>query len=260
MPRRFDPRSGRFDYYRKATAGGTPGAHTHPPADVIPQGSGSLLDADLLDGKTSLDFSLDGHTHSGFQPSDADLTAIAALNGTGYAKRTGVDSWALEAAAAADHDHVYHEELGAGQAGATWQFSQQHESGSERVRLNNLPLRRVASSPGVNEYTIDVPTYTITLWASKGVSDFLEVDYDIAAPRDHTHVYHEELGAGQSGQVWTLDSVPDAGTESLRLNNYPLRRVASGADVNEYTIVDDEVTLWASKSASDFLEADYVTS
>src|SRR5258706_16423755 len=32
-----------------------------------------------------------------FQPLDADLTAIAALTGTGYAHRIGVDTWALDA-------------------------------------------------------------------------------------------------------------------------------------------------------------------
>jgi len=37
------------------------------------------------------------HNHSGvYQPSDSDLTAIAALTGTGIAKRTGVNTWALD--------------------------------------------------------------------------------------------------------------------------------------------------------------------
>lgn len=191
---------------------------------------------------------------------DPDLVAIAALNGTGYAKRTGVDTWILDAAAAAAHDHVFHEELGAGQAGATWQFDQAHMAGSERVYLNLLPLRRVAGSPGVNEYTIDVPTYTITLWGSgKTASDFLEVDYTIAIPADHSHVYHEVLGDGLPGQVWDLDDTPQSGSERGYLNNFPLRRVVSGAGVNEYTISGAQVTLWASKSASDHLEFDYLT-
>jgi hypothetical protein len=54
-------------------------AHTHAPADITPQGSGSGLDADLLDGLHA----------SAFQPIDADLTAYAALTTTGYVVRTG---------------------------------------------------------------------------------------------------------------------------------------------------------------------------
>jgi hypothetical protein len=49
------------------------------PSDITPQGSGSGLDADLLDGLDS----------TAFQPIDADLTAYAALTTTGYVVRTG---------------------------------------------------------------------------------------------------------------------------------------------------------------------------
>jgi hypothetical protein len=42
-------------------------------------GSGSGLDADLLDGNSSAAFALSGHNHTGvYQPLDADLTALAA--------------------------------------------------------------------------------------------------------------------------------------------------------------------------------------
>ena len=47
-------------------------------------GAGSGLDADTLDGLDS----------SAFQPIDADLTAIAALAGTGIAVRTAANTWA----------------------------------------------------------------------------------------------------------------------------------------------------------------------
>jgi len=36
---------------------------------------------------------------AGLQPLDSDLTAIAALTGTGIAVRTGADTWALQSAA-----------------------------------------------------------------------------------------------------------------------------------------------------------------
>ena len=90
MPKRFDPQTGRRDYYRKASSGGTPGAHTHPPSDVIPQGSGSLLDADLLDG----------HSSAYFQVQDADLDALAALGTTGLLARVAASTWALRSIAA----------------------------------------------------------------------------------------------------------------------------------------------------------------
>ncbi len=40
-------------------------AHTHAPADITPQGSGSGLDADLLDGQHASAFAAAGHHHDG---------------------------------------------------------------------------------------------------------------------------------------------------------------------------------------------------
>lgn len=50
------------------------------------------LFADLLSKPTSLA----GYGITDAQPLDADLSAIAALSGTGFAKRTGVDTWVLD--------------------------------------------------------------------------------------------------------------------------------------------------------------------
>ncbi len=41
-----------------------PEPHTHSPSDISPQGSGSGLDADLLDGHHASDFALATHTHT----------------------------------------------------------------------------------------------------------------------------------------------------------------------------------------------------
>jgi hypothetical protein len=57
---------------------------TQAPATISPQGAGSGFDADLLDGSHA----------SAFQPVDADLTAIAALVGTGLLAHTGAGTWA----------------------------------------------------------------------------------------------------------------------------------------------------------------------
>ena len=51
-------------------------------------------------GSTGTTVSLGNHTHS-YQPVDGDLTAIAAISGTGYLRRTGVDTWTLDTPATA---------------------------------------------------------------------------------------------------------------------------------------------------------------
>lgn len=63
--------------------------------DVTNDGTGSGLDADLLDGNHASAFALAGHNHSGvYQPLDGDLTAIAALTGTDTIYyRSGTSTW-----------------------------------------------------------------------------------------------------------------------------------------------------------------------
>lgn len=54
-------------------------------------------ESDPVFAAASGNFAAASHNHSGvYQPSDSDLTAIAALTGTGIAKRTGVNTWALD--------------------------------------------------------------------------------------------------------------------------------------------------------------------
>lgn len=65
-----------------------------PSVDWSKIGSGkptTLAGYGITDAATST------HNHAGtYQPVDADLTAIAALATTGFAKRTGADTWALD--------------------------------------------------------------------------------------------------------------------------------------------------------------------
>ena len=49
----------------------------------------------LIVGAITKTLALAGHTHN-YQPSDNDLTAIAALTGTGLLKRTGTDTWTFD--------------------------------------------------------------------------------------------------------------------------------------------------------------------
>ena len=53
-----------WDYISNKPSTYPPSSHTHPPSDISPQGSGSGLDADTVDGKHASDFASAVHTHS----------------------------------------------------------------------------------------------------------------------------------------------------------------------------------------------------
>jgi len=67
--------------------------HTHLPADISPQGVGSLLDADMLDGHHAIDFAEHDHTHApgDIQPQgvdsglDADL--LDGIHASGFLRK-----------------------------------------------------------------------------------------------------------------------------------------------------------------------------
>lgn len=62
--------------------------------------TGTFDIARIPTGTTGTTVALGNHTHS-YQPVDGDLTAIAAVSGTGYLRRTGVDTWTLDTPATA---------------------------------------------------------------------------------------------------------------------------------------------------------------
>lgn len=86
----------------------SPVGHTHVAANITDFDSAALA-------ATASAYATAGHNHSGvYQPVDGDLTAIAALSGTGgWAKRTAADTWTISTptaadvgAAAASHSHA----------------------------------------------------------------------------------------------------------------------------------------------------------
>lgn len=62
--------------------------------------TGTFNIARIPTGTSGTTVALGNHTHS-YQPVDGDLTAIAAVSGTGYLRRTGVDTWTLDTPATA---------------------------------------------------------------------------------------------------------------------------------------------------------------
>lgn len=80
-------------------------SHSHTGATISALDAGSVTTgtfniARIPTGTTGTTVALGNHTHS-YQPVDGDLTAIAAISGTGYLRRTGVDTWTLDTPATA---------------------------------------------------------------------------------------------------------------------------------------------------------------
>lgn len=79
-------------------------SHTSSTISALDAGdttTGTFNIARIPTGTTGTTVSLGNHTHSGYQAADGDLTAISALTGTGYLKRTGADTWTLDTPATA---------------------------------------------------------------------------------------------------------------------------------------------------------------
>lgn len=80
-------------------------SHSHTSATISALDAGDVTTgtfgiARIPTGTTGTTVALGNHTHS-YQPVDGDLTAIAAISGTGYLRRTGVDTWTLDTPATA---------------------------------------------------------------------------------------------------------------------------------------------------------------
>lgn len=68
--------------------------------DIAVSSSGTVWTVEAVGGQTAA--AVAAHVAVAHQPLDADLTAIAALSTTGYARRTGASTWTLSVPTAAD--------------------------------------------------------------------------------------------------------------------------------------------------------------
>ncbi len=151
------------------------------------------------------------------------------------------------------HTHTYHEALVG--AGTGFTLGATPVAGSERVYWNGIRLRRVVSSPSLNEYTISGTT--ITLGFFKDSADSLVAAYNTTTDTTHAHSYHVALSG--TGTSFTVPITPLAGSVRLIWNRLRLRQVGASPGLNEYTISGTAMTLGFSKDAADSLEVEFDT-
>lgn len=166
-------------------------------------GSGSGLDADLLDGQHGSyyapathyhddRYSLLGHTHdsryyteteinnllSNYQPLDSDLTAIAALTGTGYLYRNAITGWSLET-------------ISGGDSYTGWELNgsviEGINAGNDKFR--NVTIQGVGAGISVSDGTGDSGTYWTKIINIQNTAPFpgFGTTSSTAARGNHTH-------------------------------------------------------------------------
>lgn len=152
-----------------------------------------------------------------------------------------------------DHTHVRHE-VPTG-SGTSWALLVSPVSGSDEVYVNGLQLRRVASSPGLGEYSISGAA--ITTGFALGGSDAIWAHYEVSTGSVHAHLLHQGLTA-LGGPDYLLPSTPLSGSEEIYVNGVQLRPVVSGPLPGEYAITGSAVTLGWTLDVGDRVWAHYL--
>jgi len=176
----------------------------------------------------------------------ANASGVLTNNGSGTLSWTPAPG-----ASAADHIDIASDELNGGEPTSIFSLSNIPIYGTDILCANGARLRRVGSSPGLNEYTITGSE--VTLGFTKAASDFLVADYRVQ-PNTRRIVNEQLVGTGTS---FALSSTPDVGTEVLTRNTIRLRRVGASPGTNEYTISGASITLGIAVVAGEYLVADY---
>lgn len=200
--------------------------------------TGTFNIARIPTGTTGTTVALGNHTHS-YQPVDGDLTAIAAVSGTGYLRRTGVDTWTLDTPATATW------------GGITGTLSSQTDlqsalDGKQAADADLTAIAALAGTSGLlkktaaNTWTLDTATYltanqTITLSGDASGSGTTAITVTVA---DDSHAH-------TSSTISALDA-GDTTTGTFDIARIPTgttgTTVALGNHTHSYQPLDADLT------------------
>jgi len=174
MPFRFNPLSGEFDLVNPATTS----PHLHVDHEEI-SGTGTAFT--LANAPTADSEHLYMNTlrlrQVAATPGLNEYTISGASITLGFSKGAG-DYFVADydyAYSSDQHSHISNYALTG--TGTSFNLPETPTTGSEKLYFNLLRLRRVTSSPGINEYMIS--GVAITLGFSKGASDMFIADYSL---------------------------------------------------------------------------------
>lgn len=200
--------------------------------------TGTFNIARIPTGTSGATVALGNHTHS-YQPVDGDLTAIAAVSGTGYLRRTGVDTWTLDTPATATW------------GGITGTLSSQTDlqsalDGKQSADADLTAIAALAGTSGLlkktaaNTWTLDTATYltanqTITLSGDASGSGTTAITVTVA---DDSHAH-------TSSTISALDA-GDTTTGTFDIARIPTgttgTTVALGNHTHSYQPLDADLT------------------
>lgn len=207
------------------TIGGAQSAQTLLNLIKSIDGSGSGLDADLLDGQSGAyyidwanttnkpttlagygitDAATSTHNHNGtYQPLDGDLTAIAALAGTsGFLKKTTADTWSLDTSTYLTGNQsisVSGDATGSGTTSIALTLANSGVVAGTYTKVTVDAKGRVTT--GASLASADLPTYTGTITSSQVTTALGYTPYNSTNPNGYTTNTGTVTSVGGTGTV-----------------------------------------------------------
>jgi hypothetical protein len=159
-----------------------------------------------LIGTASTQIAAGNHLHAGvYQPVDGDLTALSALSGTGFVRRTGADTYTLD--------------------GNTYITSQSQDFGTVTVTDTDTGHTYASAGSAVADANAD----TLTLVDGEGI------DIDVSATTDAIRIQHTDTSTlnGAQGTAGIASITVDGfghitAVTTATYNNYSLPLAANG--------------------------------
>lgn len=199
-------------------------------ADVLSKlltvdGTGSGLDADLLDGQSSAAFATAAHNHTGtYQPLDGDLTAIAALAGTeGILRKTAANTWTLDTSTYTGGNETITlsgDATGSGTTAITVALANTSVSAGTYGSATQVPAITVDAkgrATGVTNTTIAIPESAVTnLVTDLSNKQNADADLTAIAGLSGTSGYLKKTAAN----TWTLDIGTTSGSHVIYIEDF----------------------------------------